>query len=197
MAERRGMRMSRLRWQRLVVGLLAPSLLCLAACQAGTGDTQPPPATTPPSLPSPTPTPTPTSPSATDPSEGAAQAAVVHFWKVLDRLSADPKSSLTEIFTVARGEVADQYIRDITQDRVNHVHQVGSVVVEDLAAKRLDKQERYGVMACIDVGATDLVTKKGTSVVPKNAPSRTRSTYELQKDDDRWYVVKEAAVSTC
>ena len=85
-------------------------LLWLAACTGGPGEAPPPPATALPSLPSLSPTPTPASPSPADPSEAAARAAVVRFWKVLDRLSADPKSSLTDIFTVARGVVADQYI---------------------------------------------------------------------------------------
>jgi hypothetical protein len=198
MAELRGKRMSKLkRWQSPLVGSLLPGLLCLAACTGGPDETQLPPATASPSLPSPSPTPTLTSPSPTDPSEAAAQLAVVRFWKVLDRLSADPKTDLTDIFTVARGEVADQYIRDITQDRVDRVHQVGAVSVEDLSAQRLKKRNRYRVTACIDVSATDLVTRNGTSIVPKNAPARTESQYELQKDDGSWYVVEETAVSTC
>ena len=189
--------MSRLRrWQQPLLWSLMPGLLCLTACAGGPGETQPPPATVTPSSPSPSPTPTTASPSPADPSEAAAQAAVVRFWKVLDRLSADPTSDLTDIFTVARGEVADQYIQDITQDRVDQVHQVGAVSVEDLSAQRL-KRNRYRVTACIDVGATDLVTKNGTSIVPKNAPARTESKYELLKDDRSWYVVEEAAVSTC
>ena len=198
MAELRGKPMSRLRqWQQPLLWALMPGLLVLAACTGGPGETQLPPATATPSLLSPSPTPTPTSPSPADPSEAAAQAAVVRFWKVLDRLSADPKSDLTEIFTVARGEVADQYIQNITQYRADRVRQVGSVAVEDPSAVRLSKRDRYRVTACVDVGATDLIDEAGKSVVAKDGPTRTRSRYELQRDGGKWYVLAETTQTTC
>jgi hypothetical protein len=71
------------------------------------------------------------------------------------------------------------------------------VTVDNAAAERLPKRNRYRVTACIDVSATDLVDQKGASVLPTNAPSRTKSEYELQRDGGKWYVVRESAEATC
>ncbi|SDT02201.1 hypothetical protein SAMN04488543_2863 [Friedmanniella luteola] len=172
-------------------------MLVLAACTGGPGETQLPPATATPSLLSPSPTPTPTSPSPADPSEAAAQAAVVRFWKVLDRLSADPKSDLTEIFTVARGEVADQYIQNITEYRADRVRQVGSVAVENLSADRLSKGSRYRVNACLDVSGANIVDEDGKSTVSDKRSPRIRYGYEVLRDSGKWYVVDEQAGKTC
>src|SRR4051812_34902640 len=190
MAELRGKPMSRLRrWRQPLLWSLMPGLLCLAACTGGPGETELPPATATPGLSSPSPTPTPTSPSPADPAEAAAEAAVVRFWKVLDRLSADPKSSLTDIFTVARGEVADQYIQNITDYRADRVRQVGSVTVETLSAERLSKRSRYQVEACLDVSGADVVDEDGKSTVSDKRSPRIRYRYEVLRDSGKWYVV--------
>ena len=198
MAELRGKPMSRLRrWQQPLLWSLMPGLLCLTACAGGPGETQPPPATVTPSSPSPSPTPTTASPSPADPSEAAAQAAVVRFWKVLDRLSADPTSDLTDIFTVARGEVADQYIQNITEYRADRVRQVGSVEVENLSVERLSKRSRYQVEACLDVSGADIVDKDGKSTVSDKRSPRIRYRYDVLRDSGKWYVVDEQAGKPC
>ena len=46
------------------------------------------------------------SPSAEELNLRKAERAVVRFWRVIDRLSADPDSDLTELTTVSRGSVA-------------------------------------------------------------------------------------------
>jgi hypothetical protein len=50
-----------------------------------------------------------------------AERAVFRFWRVIDRLSADPNSDLTELTTVSRGAVAAQWARNINQDRYGRV----------------------------------------------------------------------------
>lgn len=198
MADLWGLQMSRLRrWQQPLLGPLVPALLCLTACGAGTGETQLPPAT-PLSSPSPTSAaPSPTASSPSDPSKAAAQAAVVRFWRVLDRLSADPKSSLTEIFTVARGQVADQYIQNVTQYRADRVHQVGAVEVEDLSAERLSRRNRYQVDACLDVSGADVIDRKGKSTISNQRAPRIHYTYEVLQDSGDWFVVGERAGKSC
>lgn len=122
---------------------------------------------------------------------------MVRFWKMLDRLSADPQSSLTDIFTVARGEVADQYIQNITQYRADRVHQVGSVIVDDLSARPGTKRDRFTVTACLDVSDADVVDKNGKSTVSASRSPRVRSTYEVLRDSGKWFVTTEQADGSC
>jgi hypothetical protein len=60
---------------------------------------------------------------------------VVRFWRVIDRLSADPDSDLTELTTVSRGSVPAQWANNINQDRHNRVRSSGNVVIRDAMAK--------------------------------------------------------------
>jgi hypothetical protein len=116
---------------------------------------------------------------------------------MLDRLSADPRSSLTDIFTVARGQVADQYIQNITQYRVDRVHQVGSVSVEPLSAERQTKRNQYKVAACLDVSRADIVDKNGKSTISSKRAPRIQYAYEVLRDAGKWYVIEEQAGKTC
>jgi hypothetical protein len=65
------------------------------------------------------------SPSAEEPNLRKAQRAVVRFWRVIDRLSADPDADLTELTTVSRGSVAAQWARNINQYRFDEVKAEG------------------------------------------------------------------------
>ena len=72
------------------------------------------------SSPAPSRTASPT-PSADEQNLREAERAVFRFWRVIDRLSADPDSDLTQLTTVSRGSVAAQWARNINQysfDRV-------------------------------------------------------------------------------
>jgi hypothetical protein len=71
------------------------------------------------------------SPSAEELNLRKAERAVSRFWRVIDRLSADPDSDLTELTTVSRGSVAAQWAKNINQDRYNRVRSSGNVVVRD------------------------------------------------------------------
>ena len=66
------------------------------------------------SSPAPSRTASPT-PSADEQNLREAERAVFRFWRVIDRLSADPDSDLTELTTVSRGSVAAQWARNINQ----------------------------------------------------------------------------------
>jgi hypothetical protein len=192
------MQMKRFEWRsRVFLGLLAPGLLCVTGCAGGSGETQLPPVPAPSAVTTASPTPTLTASAPRDPSGVAAQAAVKRFWRVLDRLSADPRSSLTDIFTVSRGQVADQYIRNITQYRVDRVHQVGSVSVEPLSSIRQSKRDRYKVAVCLDVSGADIVDKNGKSTISSKRAPRVRYGYEVLRDAGKWYVITEQAGKTC
>jgi len=48
------------------------------------------------------------------------------FWRVINRLSADPDSDLTELTTVSRGSVATQWAKNINQYRFDQVKAEGT-----------------------------------------------------------------------
>jgi hypothetical protein len=137
------------------------------------------------------------SPSAEELKLHRAQEAVVRFWRVIDRLSADPDSDLTELTTVARGSVAAQWAKNINQDRYNRIRSSGNVVVRDAMAKRSKKQHAFRVTACIDVSGVRLRDENGKSVVAPDRPPRVTYNYAVEMDEQKWYVVKEKVTGTC
>src|SRR5215218_5304046 len=111
-------------------------------------------------------------PSADEQDLREAERAVSRFWSVIDRLSADPDSNLTELTTVSRGSVAAQWAKNINQDRYDRVRSTGNVVVRDAMAKRSKKRNVFRVTACIDVSGVSLRDEAGRSVVPADRPPR-------------------------
>jgi hypothetical protein len=95
-----------------------------------------------------------------------AERALYRFWRVIDRLSADPDSDLTELTTVSRGSVAAQWAKNINQYRFDEVKAEGRVAVREVVAKQTKDHDLYRVTACIDASKVNLVDKKGKSVVP-------------------------------
>jgi hypothetical protein len=126
-----------------------------------------------------------------------AERAVYRFWRVIDRLSADPDLDLTELTTVSRGSVAAQWAKNINQDRYNRVRSSGNVVVRDAIAKRSKKRDMFRVTACIDVSGVRLRDEDGKSVVPPDRPPRVSYNYAVEMDEQKWYVVTEKVTGTC
>jgi hypothetical protein len=126
-----------------------------------------------------------------------AEQAVVRFWRVIDRLSADPESDLTRLTTVARGPVAAQWARNINQYRFDQVKAEGRVAVRDVTARESKDEKFYKVTACIDASNINLVDKSGKSVVPPKGPRRVSYDYTVEKDKQQWYVIKEKVTKTC
>jgi hypothetical protein len=175
--------------------LTAVLIVCFASCS--NSGPQPSPLPTPvasPVVPSRTASP---SPSAEELKLQKAEGAVSRFWRVIDRLSADPNSDLTELTTVSRGSVAAQWARNINQDRYNRVRSSGNVVVRDAAAKRSKKRNMFRVTACIDVSGVSLRDEDGKSVVPADRPPRVGYHYVVEMDRQNWYVVREKVTGTC
>jgi ribosomal protein L24 len=148
------------------------------------------------SSPSPSRTASPT-PSADEQNLREAERAVFRFWRVIDRLSADPNSDLTQLTTVSRGAVAAQWARNINQYRFDRVKAEGRVDVRDVAAKQSKKDDVYKVTACIDASNVNLVDKNKRSVVPPEGPRRVSYDYTVEQDQKKWYVVKEKVTETC
>jgi hypothetical protein len=183
------------------LGLFVECVLAalVVACLAGCSNPGPQPS------PLPTPVASPVTPSRTaSPSSSAeepnlrkAERAVHRFWRVIDRLSADPDSNLTELTTVSRGSVAAQWAKNINQDRYDRVRSTGNVVVRDAMAKRSKKRNVFRVTACIDVSGVSLRDEDGKSVVPPDRPPRVGYNYVVEMDRQNWYVVREKVTGTC
>jgi hypothetical protein len=184
-------------WQGRLIGCV----LTMSVAAGLTSCTEPEPQP----IPSPTPTvsaPTPSgitspTPSAEELDLRGAEQAVSRFWRVIDRLSADPESDLTELTTVSRGPVAAQWARNINQDRYDRVTSTGNVVVRKATAARTKERNVYSVTACIDVSKVKVTDENGKSVVPADRPPRVAYDYTLNKDRQKWYVVKEKVTGTC
>lgn len=144
-----------------------------------------------------TPSPAPSSRATAQQTHKEAESAVVDFWHVIDRLSADPKSQLEELTTVSRGSAAEQWRQNIRDYRYERVKQTGSVLVIRPVAMPSATQGLYQVSACVDVTGVDLVDRRGESVIAAGRPPRVKYRYTVQKDDDNWYVLKEKAIGTC
>jgi hypothetical protein len=175
--------------------LMAVLVVCFASCSSP--DPQPNPLPTQvasPAVPSRTASP---SPSAEEVKLQKAEGAVYRFWRVIDRLSADPNSDLTRLTTVSRGSVAAQWARNINQYRFDGVKAEGRVAVRDVVAEQTKDDDLYKVTACIDASKVKLVDKNGKSVVPPEGPRRVSYDYTVEKDKRKWYVVKEKVTKTC
>jgi len=126
-----------------------------------------------------------------------AEGAVARFWRVINRLSADPDSDLTELTTVSRGSVAAQWAKNINQYRFDQVKAEGRVVVRDVMAKQSKDDNLYKVTSCIDASNVDLVDKNGKSVVSPKGPRQVTYDYTVEKDQQKWYVIDEKVTETC
>jgi hypothetical protein len=180
---------------RIAECVLTLSLLGLVSC--GGPDPQPGISVSPvASSPAPSRTASPT-PSAHEQNLREAERAVSRFWSVIDRLSADPDSDLTQLTTVSRGSVAAQWSRNINQYRFDRVKAEGRVDVREVVAKQSKKDNLYKVTACIDASNVNLVDKNGKSVVPPEGPRRVSYDYTVEQDQQKWYVIKEKVTETC
>lgn len=188
------------------LAFLLTLFLVVATSSCTTGPPQEPtqPPTTGPSPsasvnPSATPSPGGNSPSSASPSEKwiDAEQAVVRFWRVVDRLSADPNSRLEDLTTVSRGSAAAQWRQNINDYRFQRVKQTGNVLVINPSATRSAVVGQYEVTACIDVSKVNLIDRHGKSVVVVNRPPRVNYRYKVQKDAAMWFVTEEKAVGTC
>jgi hypothetical protein len=176
--------------------LTAALAVCFASCS--NAGPQPNPLPTPVASPVAPPKTDSPSPSAEELKLHKAEGAVYRFWRVIDRLSADPNSDLTKLTTVSRGSVAAQWARNINQYRFDEVKAEGRVAVRDVMARQTTKDDDlYKVTACIDASKVNLVDKNGKSVVPPGGPRRVSYDYTVEKDKRKWYVIKEKVTKTC
>lgn len=154
--------------------------------------------------PTPTPTPSTATPSATPttpaPSDlESAKQAVVHLWKVVDRLTNDPKSSIQDLDAVAGGQTLTMFQENLVKYRANNFVGSGSSVVEDLEASadgiNAEGRSSWTVTACVDGSKTELVDAEGRSV--QGPPYRIRHESTVEERSSGFFVVADEAVGTC
>lgn len=126
-----------------------------------------------------------------DSPEAKAEAAVVAFWTELDRLASDPSKPLSDLSSVARDQALAQWQRNLTEMRGQGYTQVGAVVVSNSAVTGDATSGRYSVTACIDVSKVNVVDQSGKSVVAANRAPRTKYSYDVQRDGEKFFVIKD------
>lgn len=177
-----------------LVGLALMAVLSSAACN----DPAPVPPTmtaTPPTTTSATSPPSSTTPA--DPRLSAAEAVVGRFWSLVNALGADPRKSLDQLTTVARGQTFESWRDLLTQRRRQGYVQVGSISIVSSSAKASGPDE-VTVDACVDVSKTDLVDKAGKSVVSKDRAPRVHYAYVVQQaTDGKFYIMQDKAAKAC
>lgn len=141
--------------------------------------------------PSPTPTTTSSPTSTKTPDEQGAEQAVVAFWAMLDEKASDPYTDLTDLSTVARDQAFLQWTRNLTQSRGSGWKQVGSTSVRSADATYNSNKDLWDVSACIDVTKVNVIDRNGKSVVAANRRPRVNYTYEVTKDDGKFYVTRD------
>ncbi len=183
------------------VVLAATAALAVAGCSGGSGApaSPTPSATASPSI-STTPTP-PASPSPTPSSvsEVAAVDAVVRFQEVLDRLSADPESDLTELNLVASGQSLLQWQSILMQYRAEGWRQVGEQTSTLVGSTAGSSSSQWFVDMCVDVSGADVLDSAGNSVRQGEGPTRvlTEFTVEQRGVSEPWFVTQDEAKNTC
>lgn len=182
---------------RLYLGAV---VLALGLFAAGCTKSEPQPTPTPPSTSqsatvSPSPTPTPTIPA----SEAAAIARARGYVAMLDKLSSNPKATLDELSTEARGKAADKWRQILLDDRSAGHRQTGSTKLTLISAKVGSSDQRWAVTMCLDVSGVDVVDRDGKSVVAKNRPDRVRDVLTVDQDtsSSKWFVTQDKVTGTC
>ncbi len=187
------------RTPNIVAGVLLSALaITVTACVPDNVKASP---TETPSTPSTSPS-TPSSTSAT-PTESpeqkdahAAQQAVVAFMTTVDGLESDQRLSLSKLTSVSRDESATVRRQLVSRHRMLQLNQLGTTVIEQKGVDKAPKG-RWQVSACLDVTKVNLVDKAGKSVVKPGRPNRVQYQYLVEKDAQKFYVIRDVAVGTC
>lgn len=168
---------------------LGPAVL--GGCTAGGGlsptSLAPEPSTVTPSASPPTPTP----PSKTGGPTDAQRAgeAVVRYWALVDQLAADPTESTRQLESVAAGQALAQQRVALDSYRAKGWRQSGAATVSDIRSSA--SAGLFLVSACVDVRRIDFLDASGRSLVTAERPPLQRFSYEVDKQDEKFVVVKD------
>src|SRR6478672_1991687 len=121
--------------RRLIVGVAVAAAAATGLSACSDNGPQPGLSTTPsgPSSPTfsttPTPSTTPTAPTPEERNLRGAEEAVVNFWVMIDSLAAHPSVSLNRLAMVAEGQAQDQWLNNLSAQRVRGWRQIGTTMV--------------------------------------------------------------------
>lgn len=192
---------------RSLVGIAAAAAIAAAGGCSSSGGSTPSSSTSKPTVSSSTSSmstsSSPSTSTSTDPlakKKAAAIAAVVALFKKIDQLQSNPRSDITSLDVVARGQELAQWQANITSNHYKGYSGRGhSQIVGPVASATRDPLT-YDVKACLDVSKFQLLEKSGKPVpIPSGAPRRVAYTYGVTQDAKtlKWYVTTEKATGTC
>lgn len=175
-------------------GLATAAILTVTACTP-TGSPSTATTTASPSVSAsaePTPTSTPLTPAELD--LESAKTAVVKFWKVLDRLGADPESRINDMDLVARDTALEKARADLLSMRVAGYRIQGTRRVEEATAKA-SGTSKWTVTACVDTSKMRIVNAKGKTV--SRPPYRILRRSTVIRDSRNFFVTTDKAIESC
>lgn len=150
---------------------------------------------------SPSPPPSPATSASPSMSAGqrAAVAKVTEYNRVIERLSSDPRTSLDEISTVARGDAAFQWQDWISRDRLAGNRMTGTFVLTYVKADPGKDAREWLVTMCVDSTAVTMLDKNGKSISNKSNPQRVLTRFTVQQDPgiNEWFVTQDEVTGQC
>lgn len=130
------------------------------------------------------------------PGSGSPREAVIGYSTMVDDLSQNPSKDMSILSWVARGRALEQMQQNLWDDRQKGLRQVGSAVTTVGKITYLGANVS-SVGACVDVSSTDMLDRKGKSVVAPSRPDRIAYDYMVEKASDlRFYVIDEKVTAT-
>lgn len=118
-----------------------------------------------------------------------AGEAVVRYWALVDQLAADPTKSTRPLETVAAGQALAQQRAALDTYRAKGWRQSGTATVRDIRSST--SAGLFLVSACVDVRRIDFLDASGRSLVTAERPPEQRFSYEVDKQDEKFVVVKD------
>lgn len=188
------------------VFVLLAALSAITGCNSGRNPTSPEMSTGAAATVNSTSSPEPTAPQASRPPEvkqttdkpgaDSAREAVLGYSAMVDDLSQDPSKDMSILSWVARGRALEQMQQNLWDDRQKGLRQVGNAVTTVGEITYLGANVS-SVGACVDVSSTDMLDRKGKSVVAPSRPDRIAYDYMVEKASDlRFYVIDEKVTAT-
>lgn len=135
------------------------------------------------------PTAMPSAEPSTAPVPGAGEA-VVELWSVIDRVAADPTSSIDDLSSVASSQALAQWYSNLTDMRAKGWTSHGKTSVEILDVKAPSTGSVFQVETCVDVSQVNVVDLEGKSVLAPDRSIRSEQRYEVTRDGDRYLVTR-------
>jgi hypothetical protein len=123
---------------------------------------------------------------------------VVKYRALIDELRSQDMPDISRLLAVSRGDAYDQWGYTIQDDFRNGEHQVGTTTIRIASTAPGANPREWIVSGCLDMTRSDIVDKKGKSVLTSPA-GKISVTYTVDQEvsDLAWYVTKEKVGDAC